>query len=308
MSRITIGLLAAAFVLPHALPAESFAAPPAADDRAIRKECIVEATRHDVFKAFTTEAGVTTFFAPQARVELRVGGPYEIYFNPAAAYGQRGAEGCRVLAFVPDEMLAFTWGAPQNWPEIRWQRTYVVLQFADAAEPMSQVGAPRTRVTVYHAGWQFGQQWDEVYAYFEKAWSHVLENLQKRFTSGPLWPTSAPAAAAAPSETYCYFIHPVSRQAVEKPDAKQRAALAGHVAYIKSLLAGGRLIVAGPAFAPTQYPSGDMKKLEFATPGIVIFTATDAADAKRIMEGDPAVQAGVFEACVNPFRLAFSRQ
>ena len=37
-----------------------------------------------------------------------------------------------------------------------------------------------------HVGWGDGGQWDQAYAYFDKAWDQVLGNLQKRFVSGPI--------------------------------------------------------------------------------------------------------------------------
>lgn len=80
----------------------------------------------------------------------------------------------------------------------------------------------------------------------------------------------------------------------------------GHVAYIKSLLSQGRLVLAGPSFEPTQYPENALA-LEQMPPGIVIFEAESDEEARRIMEGDPAVKAGVFKAQVNPFTLSFSR-
>jgi len=36
-----------------------------------------------------------------------------------------------------------------------------------------------------HLGWGDGGQWDQAYAYFDKAWDTVLGNLQQRFVSGP---------------------------------------------------------------------------------------------------------------------------
>ena len=42
-----------------------------------------------------------------------------------------------------------------------------------------------TRVTLHHAGWGTGGEWDKAYQYFDRAWSGVLGNLQKRFDQGP---------------------------------------------------------------------------------------------------------------------------
>ena len=36
-------------------------------------------------------------------------------------------------------------------------------------------------MTLFHGGWGDGGQWDQAYAYFDRAWGNVLANLQKRF-------------------------------------------------------------------------------------------------------------------------------
>ena len=69
---------------------------PQESERVIRCEVTVPASVNEVWHAWATEEGIVTFFAPACNVELRVDGPYEIFFNPEAEPGQRGAEGMRV--------------------------------------------------------------------------------------------------------------------------------------------------------------------------------------------------------------------
>jgi uncharacterized protein YndB with AHSA1/START domain len=97
-------------------------------ERAVRAQVVVEAPVDDVWDAWTTAAGIRSFFAPAATVELRVDGPYEILFNPDAPPGERGAEGMRILAFQPRKMLAFTWNAPPHLSEVRGQQTHVLIR------------------------------------------------------------------------------------------------------------------------------------------------------------------------------------
>jgi uncharacterized protein YndB with AHSA1/START domain len=172
-------------IAPSLALAVAAAGPPLAD-LVLRKEVEVAAAPAEVWAAWTTSAGAETFFAPRARIELEPGGAYEILFAPDARPGERGAEGLRVLAFVPREMLVFEWNAPPRWPEIRnGPRTWVVVRLEPA-------GDRHTRVSLQHAGWRQGGRWGEVYAYFEKAWEVVLERLQRRFASGPLdWAAEA---------------------------------------------------------------------------------------------------------------------
>ncbi len=164
--------LLAALLLGACLPAAHAA------ERAIDKSVEVPASIDDVWAAWTTREGIVGFFAPDARVEARVGGPFQIYIDPGAAPGARGADDMRFLALQPKKMLSFDWNAPPHLPEARAQRTFVVVRL----EPLSD---KLTRVSLHHTGWGDGGQWDQAYSYFDRAWGGVLANLKKRFEQGP---------------------------------------------------------------------------------------------------------------------------
>lgn len=85
-------------------------------DRVLRTELVLAAPVEAVWNLWTTAEGITSFFAPGANVEPRVDGLYEIFFNPAAEPGKRGADGMRILAFEPRKRLSFTWNAPPSQP------------------------------------------------------------------------------------------------------------------------------------------------------------------------------------------------
>ena len=150
-----------------------------AQERAINKEAVVAAPLTEVWKAWTTNEGIQSFFAPEAFVDPKPDGRFHIHFNPYAPPGSKGADDMRVLAVQPPKMLSFTWNAPPYYPEVRGQRTVVVVRL----EPE---GESSTRVRLSHVGWGSGGQWDQTFAYFDKAWGRVLENLAKRFVDGPV--------------------------------------------------------------------------------------------------------------------------
>ena len=50
--------------------------------KAIKEDIIIPAPVIEVYKAWTTREGITTFFAPDANVKLEIMGPYEIIFLP----------------------------------------------------------------------------------------------------------------------------------------------------------------------------------------------------------------------------------
>jgi uncharacterized protein YndB with AHSA1/START domain len=149
-----------------------------AAERVIEKSVVVEATLDQVWDSWTTREGIIGFFAPDAKIEPRVGGAFQIYIDPLAEPGMKGADEMRFMALQPKKMISFDWNAPPSLPEARAQRTFVVVRF----EPL---GEKQTRVTLHHSGWGEGGEWDKAYAYFDRAWGNVLINLQKRWTVGP---------------------------------------------------------------------------------------------------------------------------
>jgi len=150
-----------------------------AEERRVVKEVVVKAPPEAVWKAWSTSEGVATFFAPEARVEARPDGPFEVYMNPYAQPGMKGADQMRVLAVQENRMITFSWNAPPHLPEARAQRTFVTVR-------LQPEGASETRVRLTHVGWGEGGEWDKAHAYFDRAWGAVLANLQKRFAEGPI--------------------------------------------------------------------------------------------------------------------------
>ncbi len=148
-------------------------------EKSIRGEVAVPAPLKEVWAAWTTEEGARAFFAPECKIELEVGGAYEMYFDPEEEAGKRGGEGLKVLAIDPGRMFSFTWGAPPKFT-IRGQRTHVVVRFGRLSERL-------TKVTLAHDGWGEGGEWPQVYDYFVSAWLDVvLPRLLYRFTVGPV--------------------------------------------------------------------------------------------------------------------------
>lgn len=162
------------------MPALMLAVLPAgAAERALDKSVDVRATPEQLWAAWTTREGIVSFFAPDAEVDARPDGLFEIRFDPGAAPGLRGADGMRFLALQPPRMLSFTWNAPPHLPQARQQRTAVVVR-------LQPVDDKTTRVTLHHSGWGDGGEWDQTYAYFDRAWTGVLGNLKTRFETGPI--------------------------------------------------------------------------------------------------------------------------
>lgn len=146
-------------------------------DQAIVRERVYPVSVARMWALWTTTAGARSWFAPDARIELRVGGPFEILFDGDQPVGKRGSEDCKVLAWLPERMLAITWNAPPHLPVARGQFTQVVIEMT----PVD--GGTQLRIT--HHAWPASgladatSEWPATFAYFERAWSVVLDWLAK---------------------------------------------------------------------------------------------------------------------------------
>lgn len=146
-------------------------------ERLVRVEGDVNAPVSEVWRVWTTSGGAEEFFAQKANIQLRIGGAYEIQFDPADE--RSGTKGLKILSYTPDEMISFQWNAPPEFPEVRNGGTWVVVQ-------MRPVDAYTTHVTITHLGWKRGPEWDKAYAHFRQGWSELMVRLQNRFANGPV--------------------------------------------------------------------------------------------------------------------------
>jgi uncharacterized protein YndB with AHSA1/START domain len=143
-------------------------------EKKLIKEVVVDASVAIVWKKWTTTEGITSFFAPQADIDLAIGGKFELYFMLDNPTGEQGSEDCKILSFLPEKMLSFSWNAPPQFPTVRKQKHWYVLEFIELTKN-------QTQLKLTGLGWQHSAEWNEVYNYFDRAWEMVLNNLKKSF-------------------------------------------------------------------------------------------------------------------------------
>ena len=146
-----------------------------------KREVVVNAPIEKVWEAFTTTEGISSWAAPGGVVDLRVGGAFELYFDPKAPPGERGMEGTKVLSFVPMQMISFSGSAPPNFPTVRKEGgPWSVVWFAPADDG-------KTKLTWWAIVPDRGEEYRKAFAHaVESQEKWMLPLLQKRFTSGPI--------------------------------------------------------------------------------------------------------------------------
>lgn len=148
------------------------------NNNVIKKEARVNCSVKTVWQKWTTHDGLKTFFGADNKIELQMGGAFEIYFLMDNPYGLRGSEACKIISYLPEKMLSFSWNAPPHFPEIRnhAHKTWVVVLF-------HAVDENNTMIEINHLGWIDDRGFDEVFDYFNHAWQVVLTNFEKSCTA-----------------------------------------------------------------------------------------------------------------------------
>jgi uncharacterized protein YciI len=92
---------------------------------------------------------------------------------------------------------------------------------------------------------------------------------------------------------YLYRVQPARTGFYEAPTPEEIHAVDEHFLYLKRWAQEGTVLLAGRTLNEDR-----------AGFGIVIFEAPGEREARRFMQGDPAVRTGVFEAELFPYHVA----
>ena len=177
-----LGLALFAFVVaPLAAEVEntSYTAPDGS--RVLRHEGVVDAPVAEVWQAFTTTEGVTSWMVPRAVVDFGVGGTLEASYSLDAVFPSPKNIKHEFLAYLPHEMIAMrVIQCPPDTPHQEiLERLWSVITF----EP---VGEDRTRVAIAGVGYGEGEGYDAVYDFFDQGNAWTFTQLQKLFQEGPI--------------------------------------------------------------------------------------------------------------------------
>jgi uncharacterized protein YndB with AHSA1/START domain len=137
----------------------------------LRVEITVPASRAEVWKAFSTSEGLSTWLAPNSNVELKPGGEWMVHF-PGGSTG-----GGNIVSFVPGKEIVISALAPDQFPTVRAQRTTARFELEDHGTG--------TLVRLTQTGWKDGDEWYRAYEYLTAGNAQLLATLHKRFVSGP---------------------------------------------------------------------------------------------------------------------------
>jgi uncharacterized protein YndB with AHSA1/START domain len=150
-------------------------------DRAIQLSVDVAASPAQVFDAFATSAGFSSWAVPVAHVDLRIGGIIEASYNAAAKLGDPNNIKNQILAYVPARLLVIrNVQAPRGFADpALFAHTVTIIE-------MAPVDSGHTRVTLTNAGYGQSEGYKTLYGHFEWGDAYTLSELKTRFEKGPV--------------------------------------------------------------------------------------------------------------------------
>jgi uncharacterized protein YndB with AHSA1/START domain len=151
-------------------PAPAAPAQLADSTKVLRIELSIPAPVQDVWQAFTTQQGLSSWLAPDVSVNLKPGGDWLVKFPGSTGGGT-------IVSFVPEKEIVISALAPDRFPHVRAARTRAVFTFTPRGNS--------TLVRLTQTGWQSGPEWDAAYEYLAAGNAEILAMLHHRFVAGP---------------------------------------------------------------------------------------------------------------------------
>jgi uncharacterized protein YndB with AHSA1/START domain len=140
-------------------------------DKVIHVSTTLTVSPFRAYSYFVDRALLQSWLTAAADVDARVGGKYELFWQPDDRENN-STIGCRLTALAVGQLIAFQWRSPKQFKS-----------FANSADPLTHVvvsfvpEGSGTRVHLIHSGWRSGAEWDAARVWQERAWNTAFEVL-----------------------------------------------------------------------------------------------------------------------------------
>jgi uncharacterized protein YndB with AHSA1/START domain len=139
----------------------------------------VDCDADQAFKMFTRNKSLEAWLTTRAEVESRVGGKYELFWNPSDKLND-STIGCKVTTFLEPLCLSFTWKGPKEYKHFMNEvdpLTHVTVFFI----PLSHVSRQAcTDIYLIDSGSRESTEWQEAREYFVRNWLNAFKELQRK--------------------------------------------------------------------------------------------------------------------------------
>jgi hypothetical protein len=145
----------------------------------INLSLVLDCDTKKAFAMFTGKKEVSSWLAIDANIELRMGGKYELFWDPKDRVNN-STIGCRINGLEIGKMLAFEWKGPIEYKNLMNNvdpLTQVIVFFVPFGET-AEKGKEQTEIHLVHTGWRSTDKWEECRRWFIKAWESAFKKLK----------------------------------------------------------------------------------------------------------------------------------
>ena len=146
-----------------------------AEDESVVSEAIINAPVSEVWRLFTTSAGLESWMAPHADIDLKIGGLMRINDDAKGQLGDDKTLMRQILSFEPERMLSFKAYRSANDSGYLTEGMWWVMYF----QPLEPGGM--TTVRIVTLGFPSAEKWPEAREFYRKDSAQTLEQLQAKF-------------------------------------------------------------------------------------------------------------------------------
>jgi uncharacterized protein YndB with AHSA1/START domain len=147
-----------------------------ADDSRLVTEGVVEASVEDVWRGFTTKAGMESWMVALADIDLKLGGKMRTHYDPKGMLGDAKSIEHTILSFEPERMFSMkVTKHPDTFPfPAAIQSVWTVLYFDPTPDK-------KTRVRIVMLGYGANEESQKMREFFDAGNQYTLKRLQQRF-------------------------------------------------------------------------------------------------------------------------------
>ena len=146
----------------------------AAGGLVLSQSFVVEAPVKDVWDAYVTEEGWTSWSSPHASIDLRPGGTIRTHYGEDAKVGDPGTITLHIVNYVPERVLTLRAEMADHFPDIMKEDDGNLMEVT-LFEPLDE---NRTRVTSHGVGYRDLPEYRKLIEYFQPANAGLYRKLK----------------------------------------------------------------------------------------------------------------------------------
>ena len=139
----------------------------------LTQEALINAPLNKVWEAYTTSAGWSSWVAPVATVDFKIGGEIRTNYNKDGTTDDEDINVLHIVNYVPERLITLQAQVRKNWPDVlkeQEKRLFNIVTF-------ERLGDNKTKVTSIGIGYKDTPELQNLLKFFVPANEETLQHL-----------------------------------------------------------------------------------------------------------------------------------